>query len=133
VTPKADLSPLSDLPRLRELVIRGGRVERLAAALAASPSFTRLFLDGDRAVKDVRPLRKLVRLELLNLSETAVTDVSPLAELPNLQVLKIWNAPVRDIRVLARFPALRDVLLSPEVSDADRRWLREQRPGMYVN
>ena len=128
----AELSPLGALPRLRELVIDGARVDRLVAALSGQQQFTRLFMAGDKAVKDVEPLAKLSGLELVDLTDTSVTDISPLADLPRLADLKIWNAPVADLGVLSRFAALKSVVLSPSVTDAQRAELRRAIPGLLI-
>jgi hypothetical protein len=58
-------------------------IERWAGTLA------NLSLDGASALTDLRPLRAMTRLRLLDISGTRITDLTPLRELPRLHSLHI--------------------------------------------
>ena len=126
-----DLAPLAGLTGLHELVISGAPLPKLVQAVAPLPRLTRRLLQDDMKVRDVRPLRGLERLELIELGGTRVTDVAPLQALPALKTLRLWNTPVKNVRALLAFPALEQVSLPEGTPAADLAELRQQRPRWF--
>ena len=71
-------------------------------------SLTRLDLtEFDLANADIKPLRYMTNLSILNLSNSGITDISPIANLTNLVNLQLNNTHVRDLTPLARLTNLR--------------------------
>lgn len=126
--PTTNLDPLGRLTSLRELSIRGAPPDALARALASLPAFTRLFVNGDERLTDVRPFATIERLELLDLGKTRVKSIAPLKALPRLKTLKLWDTPVSDLHELPAFPALEMVLLPGDTPEATRKELARKMP-----
>ncbi len=78
----SDLSPLSELTKLRHLSVSG------------------------KSITDLSPLTELVNLETLVLFVTGVSDLSPLAGLRKLTRLYFNHAPVSDLSPLAGLTSL---------------------------
>ena len=98
--PVPDLSPLTKLPRLRKIDIRGGGVMD-PSPLAGLTTVKELWLP-DCGISNLSFLEKLTRLEQLNLERNNISDVSPLAELSNLKWLDLRENAISDFSPLAR-------------------------------
>jgi internalin A len=85
------ISPLSNLTDLKYLSIYGSSY--------------------DLRANNIQPLKTLVNLETLNLSELSIKDLSPLTGLKNLQILGFYRARVNNISPLANLTNLRSLSL----------------------
>lgn len=78
-----------------------------------SKSLTELDLtELDLENEDIVPLRYMVNLTKLNLSNSTISDLSPLANLTNLEDLQLNNTQVRNLAPLANLTNLRTLWLS---------------------
>jgi internalin A len=85
-------------------------------------------------VRDLSPLARLQRLEVLELTRTPVRDLAPLSALPSLRELHIADSQVRSLLPLLSLGSLRFLDLSrvpvpldePPKLDAKLRGLRRQ-------
>jgi hypothetical protein len=98
-TPIADLSPLSELPKLTGLLLHGTSITDLRP-LVGLTALRVLTLDGT-TISDLAPLAKLRKLESLSLAEMPVTDLSPLTGLTELRRLYLEGSQVKDLLALA--------------------------------
>ena len=94
----SDLSPLSNLTKLREINLNDQKVRDLSplADLTNLEVLTLLFNDVD----DLSPLANLTNLGTLNLAGNQVRDLSALAGLTDLDILNLDLNAVRDLRPL---------------------------------
>ena len=83
----SDLSPLSELKKLRHLRITAAEVSDLTS-LSGVVSLKSLDLPRNK-IHDVSPLKNLTNLEELFLYQNDISDISPLLHLPNLRVLDV--------------------------------------------
>ena len=97
--PVPDLSPLTNLPRLRKIDIRGGGAVD-PSPLAELASVKELWLQ-DGGISDLSFLKKLTGLEQLNLERNNISDVSGLAGLTNLKWLDLRENTISDFSPLA--------------------------------
>ena len=98
--PVPDLSPLTNLPKLRKIDIRGGGAVDLSP-LAGLTAVKELWLP-DCGISNLSFLEKLTGLERLNLERNNISDVSLLAELTNLKWLDLRENRISDFSPLAR-------------------------------
>lgn len=105
-------SVLGAVPKLRELVIYGGKIADWTP-LAAAKSLRSLFLNGVAMDKDLPPtlgtLGKLTELSLLHLPKLANIDLSGCTKLARFAVYSCKK--LRDLTSLHALPALREVTL----------------------
>ena len=99
----SDLTPLADLPKIREIDICGGEISDLSP-LANATGLKELFFAGNE-IWDLSPLANLTGLTRLNLENNEITDVSPLAGLINLTSLRLENNEILDFSPLDGLPA----------------------------
>ena len=99
----SDLTPLADLPKIREIDICGGEISDLSA-LANATGLKELSFAGNE-IWDLSPLTNLTGLTRLNLENNEITDVSPLAGLINLTSLRLENNEILDFSPLDGLPA----------------------------
>ena len=99
----SDLTPLADLPKIREIDICGGEISDLSA-LANATGLKELSFAGNE-IWDLSPLANLTGLTRLNLENNEITDVSPLAGLINLTSLRLENNEILDFSPLDGLPA----------------------------
>jgi Leucine-rich repeat (LRR) protein len=129
--PVADLGPLRQQRRLKELGLRGARVSDLSA-LSGMRELRYLELQ-DTLVRDVSSLSGLTELRSLNLFQTAVSDVKPLAGLQKLEDLQLGWTQVVDVSPIAKLPALRKLWLW-ETRVADLEALRgSQLTDLFID
>jgi Leucine-rich repeat (LRR) protein len=135
----ADLSPLTMLPNLQSINLRGTQVEDLSA-LANLSSLQSIDLFRTK-VADLSPLATLTNLRSLDLFETLVEDLSPLAKLTNLQSLDLFGTKVADLSPLAALVNLERLHLtgtqvedlSPLVGLSKLRWLDIRNTRITAN
>ena len=99
----SDLTPLADLPKIREIDICGGEISDLSP-LANATGLKELFFAGNE-IWDLSPLKGLTGLTRLNLESNEIEDVSPLAGLTNLTSLNLQNNEISDFSPLDGLPA----------------------------
>ena len=99
----SDLTPLADLPKIREIDICGGEISDLSP-LANATGLKELFFAGNE-IWDLSPLKDLTGLTRLNLENNEIADVSPLAELTNLTLLNLQDNEISDFSPLDGLPA----------------------------
>jgi Leucine-rich repeat (LRR) protein len=104
-----DLSPIRELPNLREVTFRYVRGCRDLSGLAGLPELRRLTIDqavgSDRDIvhiETLKPLAALRSFEEVVLRGTAIDDgdLSPLAELPNLRKVRLGGHTGADVNKL---------------------------------
>jgi internalin A len=111
--PLFDLSPLIGLDNLEKLSCLGSGKNASCTSLqditplGQLPSLRNLDLMGRRAVTDLRPLSKLASLEWLILYHTGVVDLSPLNSLQTLQLLDVRDTQITDIGPVAHLTSLK--------------------------
>jgi Leucine-rich repeat (LRR) protein len=64
-------------------------------------------LSGNVLIRDIEPLRRLRKLQVMVATKTAIQDLSPLNEHREVRALYINDTPVEDLATLARFTKLR--------------------------
>ena len=99
----SDLTPLADLPKIREIDICGGEISDLSPLVNAT-GLKELSFAGNE-IWDLSPLVNLTGLTRLNLENNEITDVSPLAGLINLTSLRLENNEILDFSPLDGLPA----------------------------
>ncbi|MDO4684887.1 MAG: hypothetical protein Q4B06_04300 [Candidatus Saccharibacteria bacterium] len=96
----ADLSPLSGLANLKQLYADETPITSLTP-LAPLTGLEELSLYKTTLIEDASPLRGMVNLQHLSLSETQIKDVSPLQDMVELKHLHLGSMQVTDISPLA--------------------------------
>ena len=97
--PVPDLSPLTNLPKLIKIDIRGGgKVDVLP--LAGLTAVKELWL-SDCGISDLSFLEKLTGLEQLHLTRNNISDVSPLATLTHLKSIDLRENQISDFSPLS--------------------------------
>lgn len=125
-----DLSPLSRLASMRDLIVRDNKVD--LATLAPAEQLEELYIERcqltslagiagckllreihgeDNRIEDLTPLAGLRELRILDLEGNRVSDLTPLANLPRLRTLKLGLNRVTDVAPLVRCLELRVVEL----------------------
>ena len=94
-----DLSPLSQLGRLRRLTLNHQSIADLAP-LESIRGLEELNLSRNQ-IENVEPLATLKRLTKLNLTYNCIQDISPISNLANLEIAYLYGNPIRDLRPLA--------------------------------
>jgi hypothetical protein len=94
----SDLAPLSGLVNLESLIMFGNPIASLAP-LSNLTNLERLFLSNG-TFSDLAPLSGLTNLTRVILDECQITDVSSLAGLTNLWYLRLLDNPITDISAL---------------------------------
>ena len=115
ITIENDLSlqsivPLSKLPYLKKLQIKGSGVQDLSP-LKGKLFLTELELPGN-PITDITVLADLPALQVLNLESTQVSDLSPVASLGQLRVLNVGGTKVRSLKPLAALNKLEDLSIN---------------------
>jgi Leucine-rich repeat (LRR) protein len=134
-----DLSPVSRLPRLRDLLIRENRIDLVS--LAPAERLEELYIDRcgvssliglercralreihaeDNHVDDLRPLAELTELRVLDFEGNRVSDLTVLAGMTKLHTLELGLTRVTDLAPLAKCKALRvlEVWCTPTLANA---------------
>lgn len=111
-----DITPLSHLREVRELVLSANEIETIEG-LRGCRQLKRLYL-AKNPVSDLVPLQELPYLQELILSGSAVTDLSPLVALPKMQSLDLTETCIRDFSPLKQMKALTTLKVS--LLDADQ-------------
>ncbi len=154
-----DLSPLSALPNLRSLTLRGLKLDdfspiaELSGLTALNLSYAenlsdlgpigrliglqRLTLSGCPEISDLRPLEGLENLTRLTLSENEkIRDLTPLEELSDtLERIDLRDCTgISDIYPLSRIGSLShaDLRGCRNVAAADIEWLKRQLPECRI-
>ncbi len=83
--------------------------------LARIPNLDSLNLSGNSAIKDVEPLRKLMKLKSLTVSKTSVADLTPLREHRSLRSLDVSATKVNNLDVVRNFAKM-NVLKADQTS-----------------
>ena len=123
----SDLTPLADLPKIREIDICGGEISDLSA-LANAMGLKELSFAGNE-IWDLSPLANLTGLVRLNLENNEITDVSPLAGLINLASLNLANNEISDFSPLDPLPASKFIIRrdnpgsTPDAPKIEGPWL----------
>ena len=123
----SDLTPLADLPKIREIDICGGEISDLSA-LANATGLKELSFAGNE-IWDLLPLANLTGLVRLNLENNEITDVSPLAGLINLASLNLANNEISDFSPLDTLPASKFIIrrdnpgFTPDAPKIEGPWL----------
>ena len=99
-----DISPLSNLTKLKVLLLRHSRISDLTP-LAKLTQLNGLIL-SENGIRDITPLAGLVNLGFLTLIENPIVDLSPLANLTRLKELRISAGRITDITPLAHLTNL---------------------------
>ena len=103
-----DLTPLNELPRLREIVCINTRVRDLAPLDAMTTTLWSLNCSYSR-VRDLGPIATLSALRSLDCSNTQVKYLAPVAALTSLQSLDCSGTPVKALSPLSSLPSLRSL------------------------
>ncbi|MCL2019885.1 MAG: leucine-rich repeat domain-containing protein [Oscillospiraceae bacterium] len=109
--PFTDISPLSGLTNLEYLDLRNVAVgvfksdedlengdifiQRADGKWGVNPNNIIYFDEG--LIKDITPLKGLVKLEYLLLQNNFISDISPLSGLVNLKALGLWSNNISDL------------------------------------
>ena len=107
----ADLSPLSEMGRLRGHLDLSGNAISDIAPLAELVEITHLDLSGN-AISDIAPLAELVDIRSLDLSGNAISDIAPLAELVDMGSLDLSGNAISDISALSSMTKLSHLALA---------------------
>ncbi|MEX1240222.1 MAG: hypothetical protein WEB30_10910 [Cyclobacteriaceae bacterium] len=75
--------------------------------LARVTNIDSISLSNDRSITSLEPLRKLLKLEVIQANNTAVVDLSPLQEHREIQMLDISDTDVQDLAPLGKLSKLR--------------------------
>ncbi len=111
-----DISALSSLTNLVELILQGSRITDLSP-LENLKKIKDLDLSDNVDLVDISSLAHLTQLEDLNLSNNKITDISPLRNLINLKFLSV-GYPVSDLSVAENLTNLEKLYInSTKVSD----------------
>ena len=121
----SNLSPLAQLPRLRDLIVRDNKLDLVT--LAPAEKLEELYLERcslssliglercralrklqaeDNHVDDLRPLADLAELRVINLEGNRVSDLAPLAKLTKLHTLSLGLTRITDLAPLAKMKKL---------------------------
>ena len=103
------LNPLANLANLSVLSLWDCRLEDISG-LANLTGLTKLNLSLNR-IEDIAPLRGMVRLEVLNLYSNSILDADPLAGMTELTDLNLSKNVVEDLAALANLTSLTKLYL----------------------
>jgi internalin A len=111
-----DLSPLSNLPNLRHLVLDNNRITDITP-LSTLPELGILTLDKNQ-ITDITPLSTLTRLTYISLSNNQIRNIKPLANLTRLFSIHLKNNKITDLSPLSNSTKLRSLFLTNnQISD----------------
>ena len=105
----SDLSPLSNLTRLRFLSLHSNSISDVSPLSGLTRLIT-LSLHHN-SISDVSPLSGLTNLTMLNLYDNSISDVSPLSDLTRLKVLMLSKNSISDVSPLSGLTRLRSLML----------------------
>lgn len=105
-----DISPLENLPHLRELYLGGNNISDIRP-LAKLPNLQVLSLHSN-PLRYVDALEQMTQLRVLDLNSIESRDLGPVAKLRNLRALNLANNGVDDLRIIQKMSHLRDLDLS---------------------
>ena len=97
-----DISPLSKLTKLENLVISFNKVRNIKP-LEKLTNLTELTLN-DNNISNLKPLAKLTKLEKLYIRRNPISDITPLKNLKNLKSL--WLVEIEEIRDISPIAGL---------------------------
>lgn len=100
----SDISPLTGLINVKNMVIQGNNVSDISA-VSSMTKLTYLSFE-DNKVTDISPLTGLTTLTHLSLDKNTISDLSPLANLANLTELQLRENNISDINPLSNLPKL---------------------------
>lgn len=84
----ADLSPLSELTQLQELILKQDGINDITA-LSTLTNLTLLDLSVNREITDISSVKDMKKLKRMNVSYNKITSVDAIAELENLEYVDI--------------------------------------------
>ena len=90
-----DISPLSNLKKLRELTLNAIDAKIELSPLSDLTELEQLDL-GFNKIDDISPLENLTNLEFLNLAGNQISDISPLSNLTNMRILHLSHNPISE-------------------------------------
>ena len=105
-----DISPLEDLPNLRELYLGGNNISDIRP-LAKLPNLQVLSLHSN-PLRYVDALAQMTQLRVLDLNSIESRDLGPVSKLRNLRALNLANNGIKDLRMIQKMKHLRDLDLS---------------------
>ncbi len=74
--------------------------------LAALVNIDSIDISGNQKITDLAPLKMVLNLKVLRISNTAVTQLDPIAELVSLQMIDITNTKIKNINALGKLRRL---------------------------
>lgn len=95
-----DISPIASLKNLRFLNLNENYIEDLSP-LSDLPFLLYLFVNGNRKLSDLTPLKNLETLKSLYADSCRIKDLSPLSNLSQLQGLFLSYNQIEDISMLS--------------------------------
>ena len=110
----SDLSFLTGMTHLEELVLTNCTLGDSLKQIAALPALTKLTISGT-TLSTVAELEKATGLTYLDLSRNAIGDLSPLSGMKNLETLLLDHNAVSDISPLSGMSQLTRVSLSHNI------------------
>ncbi|MDF2651684.1 MAG: hypothetical protein K0Q73_7489, partial [Paenibacillus sp.] len=100
----SDLSPLSNLKKLKEIRILYSQVQDITP-LEALTNLESLYLDGN-FVSDLTPLKNLSNLKILYLANNNISDLAPLHALNSLELLNLEDNFIENLEGVWDLPKL---------------------------
>ncbi len=112
----SDLSPLRNMPNLKEIILRGNKITNLSP-IENMTQITYLDLSQNQ-ISDITNLQNFNALKKLWLGENQITDISPIEGLTGLTYLNLeWNK-LGSIETISKFRNLTGLnLASTEIKD----------------
>ena len=95
----SDLTPLAQMTKLRGLSANGNQIGTISP-LANLTNLTHLRLGNNREALSLTPLRRLSKLEELNLYRTVVTNITRIADLSNLRHLDMLDTGLSNVNIV---------------------------------
>ncbi|MDF2699857.1 MAG: inlA 1 [Haloplasmataceae bacterium] len=100
-----DITPLYNLSRVEEVIIKDTRVNSLDS-LTNMVKITALTVNNTKTLQNLDGIETLTRLEKVNLSSNALTDITKISGLPNVKELTLNNNALTSIDILETLPKL---------------------------
>lgn len=100
----------ADLEKLTFLLVDDGDFDGDIHFLKHSRNLEKLFISGlcsEKKISDLRPLRKLEKLQHLHMDHQQISDLSALSNLQNLREIHLYKNPIESIRPIIQLKNLR--------------------------
>jgi len=109
---RTDIKVISNLTKLRELIMNGNSVDDLSpiSNLTGLRNLSLLWM----RVSDLSPIASLSNLTNLNISGTQVNDLKPISSLSNLRYLNISRVRVDDLEPISGLVKLKYLIMSKD-------------------